>query len=464
MTRLAGSVAAWLVAGALVATTVRGEPTQEWEWTVLQRAALRFYSEVGAGGDVQGATAEWTPEWRLKVSDRIRWRTQLRLRGDAYDRLEPGRPEQQEASGASRRLLFGDQAELDLRELVVEIDTGSGFWRLGKQTIVWGQTDGFKILDVVNPQDLSQFVLEDFGDSRISLWSVLWQRSLGQGTLQLFAIPDATYHREPADDALFSLPLSDRERAVLSMVAQDPQGALAGSATTPITRVPLDRPSGFGSDIELGARWSFDARGWDFSVNALRHHNDLALRAVEASGESQEAGAIVEPVHRRSYLLGGTATRAFGSVVLRSEFAFEQRWFEAEPVAGLPEPNRGLISGEELAAGVGADWRVTSDHTVSAQMLLRRPSADRELLRSSERRDITLAWAWSAPSQRLALRAFALRGLEGNDGLLRLDVDLRWRDRFEFTLGVDVLSGEPGTLFGHFDDRDRIRLGLNTAW
>jgi len=50
---------------------------------------------------------------------------------------------------------------------------GNGFaLRLGKQQIVWGETDGLKLLDVMNPQNFREFILDEFEDSRLPLWSV----------------------------------------------------------------------------------------------------------------------------------------------------------------------------------------------------------------------------------------------------------------------------------------------------
>ena len=44
--------------------------------------------------------------------------------------------------------------------------------RLGKQMIVWGEIDGFRLLDLVNPFDLRQFILDDYEDSRMPQWGV----------------------------------------------------------------------------------------------------------------------------------------------------------------------------------------------------------------------------------------------------------------------------------------------------
>ncbi|MBF0281730.1 MAG: hypothetical protein HQM07_04100, partial [Zetaproteobacteria bacterium] len=44
--------------------------------------------------------------------------------------------------------------------------------RIGMQQIIWGKTDGLRMLDVVNPLDMREFVLDDFLDSRIGVWAI----------------------------------------------------------------------------------------------------------------------------------------------------------------------------------------------------------------------------------------------------------------------------------------------------
>lgn len=58
--------------------------------------------------------------------------------------------------------------DLDLREAYADIRMGPLALRLGKQQIVWGKTDFFRLLDVINPLDYSwHFFFEGFDDIRI---------------------------------------------------------------------------------------------------------------------------------------------------------------------------------------------------------------------------------------------------------------------------------------------------------
>ena len=70
---------------------------------------------------------------------------------------------------------FNDQLDF-IRELYIEgdIDMAGGkqlFVRVGKQQVVWGRTDLFRVLDVINPVDFSrQNIYDELEDIRIPQW------------------------------------------------------------------------------------------------------------------------------------------------------------------------------------------------------------------------------------------------------------------------------------------------------
>jgi hypothetical protein len=63
-------------------------------------------------------------------------------------------------------------SELDAREIYLNFQKGPLFVRLGRQNVSWGEADGRRLLDVINPQNLF-FGLpfdEDLDEQRIPLW------------------------------------------------------------------------------------------------------------------------------------------------------------------------------------------------------------------------------------------------------------------------------------------------------
>jgi hypothetical protein len=81
-----------------------------------------------------------------------------------------------------------------LREFYIDYHSTDLEVRVGKQMIVWGEIDGFRLLDLVNPFDLREFILDDYEDSRIPQWSidVKWRFWPGKPnkSLEFVFIPD----------------------------------------------------------------------------------------------------------------------------------------------------------------------------------------------------------------------------------------------------------------------------------
>lgn len=91
----------------------------------------------------------------------------------------------------------GDQAAGELWEAFADIRAGQAFFRLGRQNIVWGETEGLRTLDIINPLDLSQHLFieaggEQFDHIRIPVWAVRGQyefESIPGYSIDAFVIP-----------------------------------------------------------------------------------------------------------------------------------------------------------------------------------------------------------------------------------------------------------------------------------
>jgi hypothetical protein len=76
-----------------------------------------------------------------------------------------------------------------IRELYVDFDNAlpNGdilSWRLGKQQVIWGRTDLFRVLDVINPVDYSRNnIYDELEDIRIPMWIAKADWRMGAGEL-----------------------------------------------------------------------------------------------------------------------------------------------------------------------------------------------------------------------------------------------------------------------------------------
>ena len=58
--------------------------------------------------------------------------------------------------------------EYKVRELFMNVAMGNWNFRIGKQQVVWGETDGLRLMDIINPLDMRrQFTTRDWSDIRI---------------------------------------------------------------------------------------------------------------------------------------------------------------------------------------------------------------------------------------------------------------------------------------------------------
>jgi len=93
-----------------------------------------------------------------------------------------------------------------LRECFFDVYTPRLDARLGKQQVVWGTTDGVRILDMVNPLDYREWTLPPYSETRIPLWMLrLEGEIMMNGHLQLLVIPDYEPNYYPPAGAPYAL-------------------------------------------------------------------------------------------------------------------------------------------------------------------------------------------------------------------------------------------------------------------
>jgi hypothetical protein len=409
------------------------------EWT--STAILRVDGAVGeTSKELQ--TAETVADLDIAASFASGWslKAAVRTRADSEDILEPGRPEQRERSSFNRRWILSDSADAELRELYVDGHVGRTFLRIGKQQIVWGQADGLRVLDVVNPFSFREFVWPEPQDRRIPLWSVKTEVPLGPATLQLVWLPDPTYDEIPLGSAAFAVttPL------------------LVPSGAAPIPVEPVRRPQRLRDSSDGGARLSMFIGGWDVTVNYLYHTYDDPVPFV-ALGDGIP---VLAPGYERSRLFGTTLSNAFGNTTVRGEVGYStDRWFIT---TSATDPDR-VFPSDELAFVIGLDNTALTNTLLSIQYFestVRDPTAQMTRLRRERQATFLMQRLWRNDSVRL--RALWLRSLDRDDGAVQ--ARLSWQATADLSIGLSLerFHGDRSGLFGEF--RDASRAGLDMQW
>jgi len=368
---------------------------------------------------------------------------QARLRADAFDRIEPGELSQETTSRLSKRVRLGRHAELELRELFAAGPVGPAWVTVGKQQIVWGEADGLKVLDLVDPQSFREFILDEFEDSRIPLWALNVEVPVGEAQLQLIWQPDPTFDDLPRPDGRFALTAPRFLPALLP-------------GTLPVVQDPK-RPQNLIKDGDAGARLSGQLAGWDWSLNYLYHYDDQPVFfAKRVAGPIPKV--VYTPDYRRTHTAGGTFSNAFGDLTVRGELAWQSDHFLSTRNARDSDL---VVNVPQLRYVLGLDWFGFEDTFLSFQVfqswLLQKPPG---LLQDPRETAITLLVRRELWNQQLRLEMIWLHSLKDMDGLVRPKVSYEVRDGLTVYLGFDAFYGTARGVFGQFDNRDRMVLGM----
>ena len=400
------------------------------------------------GGGAQLFEFSWQPEanWRFRGGGRLTGIARLRWQPEAG--MRPADMELGSYARATKPVLFGNNGEMELRELYYESPAGDWYLTIGKQQIVWGKADGLKVLDVVDPQSFREFILEDFDQSRIPLWTFNAERSFshwpgGDWTLQLLWIPDKTYHALPSQDGTYAF-TSPR------LVPQAPPDI-------PVQLHEPQRPNGFFQDSDAGLRLSGFVAGWDLSINYLyQYDNRPVLHQRLAPGA--EPLVEIRPRYHRTHVLGGSFSRAFGDWVVRGELGyFSNRFFLTKD----PAARDGVASSAELSYVFGLDWSGAEDTFISMQLFQSwLPDHQGGFVRPELDTNVTFLARRNFWNDTLTAELLWIANTNDNDGLLRPKLSYELEDNVEVWAGLDVFYGNRKGLFGQFDDNDRFLIGV----
>ncbi len=305
--------------------------------------------------------------------------------------------------------------------------------RLGQQQIVWGKTDGLRMLDIINPLDMREFILDDFLDSRIGLVAARlnwYPDTETEQELELLVIPDA----KPAKPA----PAGSR----WAFVTPSPPPGLR------LAVLPPEAPNWAPRNTEAGAAWRANIDGWDLSLNYFYGWKDApnALRRI-LPGVMQ-----VKLRHFRMHTLGGSFSNAFGPFVLRGEMTVNLR----EGINRIGATFADTVARKTtLNAAIGVDW--TKRHwTISPQLFIRRIQGwEPALLEPRASGFWTLRIATDFMHERLKPELLVIADWEAGGWLLRPKVAYEWSDHVTTTLGADIFGGHAGSL-GQFANNDRV--------
>ncbi|MBV1911743.1 MAG: hypothetical protein KUG78_20795 [Kangiellaceae bacterium] len=383
-------------------------------------------------------------DWQLTMINRLRF--------DLANELGPLNERAENYGSLNGSIWSGNDGNLEIRELFVDGEIGESYWRIGKQQVVWGQADGLKVLDKVNPQSFREFILDDFEDSRIPLWMLNVEFALNDNeNLQLLWIPDHTYN-ELAQAATKFVMTSELLIPSLSDLVN-------------VTSFKQLRPNSPINDSEFGVRYSNFYQGWDLTANYLYHfHDNPVVFQSLASG-----GLNLRSQYKRNHLAGLTASNAFGDFSFRAEVGYNSDTYQYTQAnkllitsLGMDLIDNGTFKSAELASVFGIDWQGLEDSLISLQWFqsyLLDYESNRNIIRDKQNNVASFLFKRTFNNETITFDLLALHGFNDSDGSLQVKLSYQLESNVNLWVGSDIFYGDSSGLFGQFSKQDQITLG-----
>ncbi len=328
-----------------------------------------------------------------------------------------------------------DPLQFDWRELYLSRYIGDWQLSAGLQQVVWGRADSLRVVDVVNPLDLRDFLLPDFNESRMSSTMIRGTGTVGQWNLEVLWLPYFKPTRLAAEGTPYDLRIDrDFRDAGLETLA-------------------AARPSRDGSQSEFALRAGTTRGPLDIDIVVFNGYNDDAVYVLESTGPDTVG---IRPVYRRHSLVGTSAAYAFESGwVLRSEAA----WSPDMPYSNLTaaEPIRAVTF--QALIGLDYQWR---DWLISAQINDRKIRSLRPEMGTPEHAAIiTFSATGSTHQGKMSHRvAWTMMPQYGDGNWLQWRTSWQFDDHWQIEGNLDVLNGRDSGFLGQFSTRDRLRMEL----
>ena len=173
-------------------------------------------------------------------------------------------------------------------------------------------------------------------------------------------------------------------------------------------------------------------------------------------------GISVRQDYERTHLLGGTFSNVFGDFTLRGEVGFSSdRFFLTDDRSDAD----GVFDSSELSYVLGLDYQGWRDWFVSAQIfqsVITDPAPG--LLRDDVDSTATLMVRRDFMNDALQAEVLLIQNFNQNEGVLQASLIYELRSNVRLRAGTDIFYGNSQGLFGQFDEKDRVSIGIEVGF
>ena len=326
-------------------------------------------------------------------------------------------------------------AEYRVNELFVQRSLDQQSLKLGRQTVVWGETVGNSVLDVINHTEYRDFGTIDIEDARLNQWMLVWDVFKDSGNWSSFINLYPEFNPQPVVGSPFYVPL------------------------------PYELNDYIRSDktlFEVGTQWSKSFEGSDIALMAAYLYENQ-LRYPQANPQPIDVVALTNDF----VLLGLSANRAIGKLLLSADIALSHGLLLDESTLsggggfGLASD----IKKDQIALSLGFEYGISNLQSLSVSIQAKRMLDERDGLADEQQlinKGVYGSWLVRYSNQvmndNLGLSATLQGDLEGDTGLLFLGADYSVNDRWQVAGQIISIISKKNSPLAIFDQD--LRLGL----
>ncbi len=333
--------------------------------------------------------------------------------------------------------------ESQLNELFVQYSSGAHSFKFGNQTVVWGETVGNSVLDVINHIEFRDFTIIDIEDARLNQPMFIWDYFGDDNSSSFSTFINLYPEFNPAPvrgsplffDPGFNLPDYDRSGKVL---------------------------------LEAGTQWKKSFEGSDIGL-MVAYLYENQLRYDPPLPGSEDASPDINDF----LLLGFSANRAIGKLLLNFDLAFSHNIlansFAFPGTSSLSAPVN--VRKDQIGTSFGFEYAIDNDQSMSlgiqAQKIL---DADEGLPPGQGLANNDVFGSWlirysnNLNNGDLALSATLQGDLEGDSIFVALGLDYTLDDNWALSTQLISITASTGSPLVVFDQDLRLATTMTYSF
>jgi len=354
---------------------------------------------------------------------------------------------------------------LEIKELYVAHAADDLDLRAGIQRFAWGRLDEFPSNDLLNPWDYSQFIKKPLEDRKIGVPSLSASLNKGAWTYDTVWVPWLVPYRLPKPDERWS-GISNA-----SSLSQVPNADINPAEPDLPPRTLKNSNAGFRAKRSGDIEWALNLyHGFDpkpvFKTTAL---------TIDLQPDKTAIDPGYVPDFHRITSIGLDSAAVKGDWSIRAEAAFVKgRYFNIRkdlwgypivPLLSVYQLNPNEVQSDALDYGIGADYRLFEDGTLTIQaqqtVILDRPET------LYERKMETILWAsikagWM--NQKLETTVTFACNPEHRDNMAKANAWYVFTDSWKAGVTALNFTGPSQSVFGKYARNDQVEAEVTYSW